>query len=171
MDEHNLYGIYGTLYVPWWQTTLFYWITGLIATSCVIIGLVIVWYRYKRAKNVLTPAARALLQIKELESASFATPDERSHLYSSLTVILKNYLSERYHITIRGKTDQEVLVVAAELDLPDQVKSHMNQLCNSFIEIKFAQGIALKEMVQRDLQSAQCIIKDTMPLEGEGSGN
>lgn len=165
MNEHNLYDIYGTVHVPWWQSTAFYIAIIIICMLIGVLGIFFIWRHIRTKRLHLFPWQKALLRIEKLESISLGTDDARSSLYSTLTLIIKEYMVERYQIKIVGKTDQEMLSVAVHLALSDEVTKHMQQLYHASTEIKFAKGVAAQEMITRDLSSAAKIINLTIPIE------
>jgi hypothetical protein len=163
LDEKNLYGIYNTWHIPFWQTTWFF----VLACSCAVViallavVLIIRWWKRRLVKEL--PWQKALRLCKALHAQPCQTREDTKKIYCSLTDILKDYFAERYEYDTRGKTDTELLVYLKEKYFPQDVLEDVSAVVNGGFLIKFANQDALKEQSRAHITLCESIIQRTIP--------
>src|SRR5262245_58915521 len=113
MEAQGFYDIYGICHVPIWQRAWFYWTNVLILclAVCLVIGYLVMLYR-RRLKRIQMPYWQKMInELQELQQQKLSTREQSSRLYTYLTQVLKEYLHQRYHYDLIGKTDAETLII------------------------------------------------------------
>jgi len=163
--ENELYGMYEMWHVPFWQTTYFLIAVSLLATSCL---LLVGWFYYKKrrsAKKIQSCWEIALERLHKLQQADRITPDHCKEFYFTLTLILKNYLHERYHFDLVGKTDEEVIAYLATTNFSPELTAMLESIFNGCVIVKFANMQAIQTTIERDFATAVTLVKRTIPVE------
>jgi len=154
--------IYEMWHIPFWQT-------GWFILTCISIGAIIAigavattifLLRKRRQSYIQTPWERALGRLQKLANPTEAESNA-SLLYTRLTLLLKQYLQERYDRTLEGHTDTEL--AARMHELPDEAAAQLRQIFEGAVFIKFARAKARQERIKRDLRAAQAVISLTTP--------
>ncbi len=167
MQEQNdqLYDIYGMVHVPFWQTTAFYVVVGILAGLVVgVIGWRLIRYWRLRARPALPPWEQALIALNKLCDKEVMTSDRSKEFYDRLTMILKQYLHDRYAYDVMGKTDQELLVYLESVSFDAALTEIIRNLLQGSVMIKFANAQGAREQMERDIASSIIVIKKTVPL-------
>jgi hypothetical protein len=164
MQEQGFYDIYGMWYVPFWQRPWFLW-TGVVIG--VGIATLISWYvirRYRaRNKQRIPYWQEALNALGALKQQNIATVAQGSKFYAQLTVLLKQYLQQRYGFDVRGKTDDETIAVLERAQFNPQYLSQLKAILQGGLYIKFANMQAAQQQIEKDLTSAVNFVKTTIP--------
>ncbi len=164
MNELGLHDIYTFVHVPFWQTAFFFW--AMMCTA-LLLGAVIAWFLY----SYFFPAApvsswqNALNQLQALRKKGLLHSKSSKQFYSSITHILKNYLSERYNVSLMDKSDVEVMKELYALNLPAAQIADLEAIFSNGVLIKFAPAQAAQEMIDSDFNRAQAFVNATIPKE------
>lgn len=164
MQEQGFYDIYSTWYVPFWQRPWFFWTCiGLAVITVVLIS----WYlikTYRARKKVAVPYwQEALNQLETLKQRNVATVAQGSVFYAKLTIILKQYIQQRYGFDVCGKTDDETIVLLERMQFNPSKLDQLKPLLQGSLYIKFANAQAAQQQIEKDLQDAVNFIKNNMP--------
>ena len=161
----ELYDIYSTWHIPFWQTTWFYAI--IIALSLLTIGAVTLWciaYYNKRNVHIKTAWQIALEQLHALQKNNYTSKADGKQCYFSITSILKQYLHAQHHLQTVGKTDEELITYLQEKTLLTQATiQNLQEICSGCIYIKFANQKAIQKQINDHLEMSVQIIQETKP--------
>jgi hypothetical protein len=163
LDERDLYGIYSTWHIPFWQTTWFFVLACSCAVLIALLALVLIirWWVKRRVPEL--PWQKALRLCGALHAVPCQTREETKKVYGSLTDILKEYFAERYEYDTRGKTDTELLAYLKEKHFTQDVLEDVSAVVNGGYLIKFANQDALKEQSRAHIALCESIIQRTIP--------
>lgn len=165
INKLELYDIYSTWHVPFWQTTWFY-LTS-IALSLVVMGALILWLivRYKRQnKPIKTPWQIALEQLHTLQKNNYTSKAAGKQCYFAITSIIKQYLHAQHQLRTIEKTDKELINYLKQSTLLTQpVLKNLEEICNGCRYIKFANQKAVQKQISEHLAMSVQIIKETKP--------
>lgn len=164
MTQGELYDIYGTWHIPFWQTKAWYTLIGLLIFS-LCLGLIAFSYLYIRARRVRTNYWQdALNALQELDTKVYdATYVDL--FYVDLTNIMKNYLHARFQLSALGKTEREIESSIYDLMLPMQL---MHSFCAVLVrssQAKFALGQVTTEQKKMDVDVCRELVLSTRPVE------
>ena len=81
-------------------------------------------------------------------------------IYFELTKIMKEYIAYRYHISVIGLTDKEI-VLWAYLVIPEDKAKIVELLLSDVTSIKFEHQIATSQRIQQDIALMQDFIQKT----------
>jgi len=163
--EDKLYPIYGLWHKPFWQAKTFYTI---IAVFFLIVVSFLVWLlirRYLAKRRKKNPWDIALADLGRIQV--FLARGKLSHqdFYLGLTALLKSYFYARFGYNLFGKTDQEVLAFLKKEKFDDHLLYSMEQMLEGLQFVKFANGQAVKEKMEQDIQRCSNIIQKTVPVK------
>ena len=151
----DIYDIYDIVYQPWWRSTWF-----LLVAMVVVIALAVgAWLLYRKywRKKALSYEHRVRLQLKALKDSA---PEDAHKFYSMLTGVVKEYISQMYGVSAQGLTDDELLqMLKASASIPKIVVDETMKILEGVLVIKFAQGAALKESMNKALESMYKILE------------
>ncbi len=160
----DFYDIYGTWHTPWWQTAFFYYsLLACGAFAILAIGYVII-KRHRAKKMILTSWDRALVQLKEVETQMHDVT-RSGYLYARITTTLKRYLQERFGFDVVGMTDDELLAYLGDTEFPKDLLEDLRGVVKGGLTAKFANVVAVREQLERDIALSIMIIKKTIPRE------
>lgn len=164
MNELGLHDIYTFIHVPFWQTWSFFWLMMALST---LIGGLVAFNIYKRffPAAPITPWQNALNQLASIEKKGLLNSKHAKYYYTSLTHVIKKYLSERYSVALMGKSDVEVMKQLYALNLSAEQTSDLESIFTNGVLIKFAPAHAAQEMIQSDFERAKKCISATIPTE------
>lgn len=158
----NLHDIYGLRHVPWWQTPIFYGIVATILSLLLIFGLYYVFKKIKARRARRTPWDRALDEVGVLKKYS-SSPEHSKEFYYAVTLLLKNYLHERFGFDVQGKTDEELFLYLTSAAFPQELIDPLRTIFNGGLTVKFANAQAACDQMEYDLALTIMIIKKTIP--------
>lgn len=166
MDKNALYPIYGIIYVPFWQTKIFYVISFIFCLLIVFFTGLFLFKRYKLSRSFKKPAwdiaLEELLQIKkQLEKKEILGKT----FYFRLTWVFKRYLSDMYRFDVYGKTDEELLLYIEGSGLDQELVQDLRSIFEGNVTVKFANERAASEMMNRDLSASINFIEKTIPTK------
>lgn len=158
---NQLHDIYGMIHRPFWQKPLFYW--SLLVGGAVLLTLVGWWYLKRwRQRRSSYAWQKALYELEELEHRKLFEGAQQKLFYFELTRIIKEYLQQRFGVSLMSKTDDELLMLSESLG--PEVKEGLQNIFDGVIFIKFAQAAAARERMQRDLLAGKALVTTTRPL-------
>jgi len=157
----QLHDIYGMIHVPFWQKPIFY---GLVFVLGLLV-IILCWYYFKgrRCQRSTHSWEQALYELKQLEGRGLADGNQQKLFYSELTRIIKEYLQKRFGISLTSKTDDELLMLSASLDITQEIRQGLQNILDGVVFIKFAQESAVRERMQRDLSAGKELVNATRP--------
>ncbi len=158
-EKSGLVDVYGVWYHPWWHSSYFYFFVGII--SCLL-----VWKVIRMVKNYFWSSRRisfeqvALQDLYRLQSQTYVSDEVIHEAYFKVTMILKVYLSKRYHISLLDKTDKEI---ADQLQgvVSDQLGILLKEFFDRSFQIKFAYDSVSEQMLRDDIEFAKTVILET----------
>ncbi len=165
--EMELYDIYSTWHIPFWQTTIFYIIVGVV---CFLVLLTIfVWLaiRYReRFIHKKQPWERAIEQLKDIQKIKGVDQFNGRLCYFAMTAILKRYFHEIRGLETLGKTDSEFIqYLKTTHAVSDQIIKNLDEIYNGCVLIRFANQEVVKTHLDKDLLLGINIVKETIPQE------
>ncbi len=163
INDIPIYDLYDIWYYPFWYS---WWFIALISAILCCILFFVAWYWYqkvKKAKILKEPWHDTLSSLSAFNVALFQEADRQKIFYTQLTEILKYYITRRYAIPLKGKTDQEFLDSVKESNFPEDLYPHLASIMQGAVLIKFAHQSAISEHMRYDLMRSINIIKQTIP--------
>lgn len=162
--EITFYEPYTIWYTPWWSSWWF------ILLSCVVGILVLYGFirmsvRLFQRKTAKSYHVLALEQLTALQAQPVTTHEEAKQIYFSVTTLMKNYFTHRYHNDYVSCTDQEAVQQFAKDTQDEQLVEKLTQIFAGAQVIKFAGEVALQKQVNKDLEGCKSIIATTKPVE------
>jgi hypothetical protein len=161
-----VYNIYDWWYEPFWYRPYFrilFWIIGILFLCTLL--FFIVRYIKKMQKKPLDPWQEALNQLQRIRLELFEDEETHKMFYTHLTHVLKNYLAQRYGLSLEGKTDQEVIQEVKHSPLPIDLQEQVRSLFSGAEIIKFAHQEGAGERMRYDLIRAIDIVRNTIPQQ------
>lgn len=154
---HEIYDYY---YQPFMQT--FAGKLTLILAVAFVASLIT--YLVVRRKKQQQPAwIWALQQIELLDIKKCSNKKDFKQFYFSLTVIIKKYLSKRYHWKTADKTDEEFILYLKDQRFDPELLHALSKMLEGAVWIKFAGEDVIKTQAVKDLEQAKAVIKQTIP--------
>ena len=151
MKDLELYDIYSTWHVPFWQTRLF--IFTLMGFGLVLM-LGASWWLYKKyKKNKVVPLEEQILaQLNAIRLLVIATPEDAQKAYAIITDALKSYFQHYYASPFRTLTDYQMNQTLEEKDFPAEYRQPLKKLLEDGVQVKFAREQALQQQVTNHAQ-------------------
>lgn len=141
------------------------YLAAVLALALLVVLLLIPWRRRReRAKTpepvfVHKPAHElALNALNQLEALALWQDGQVKHYYSELTLILRRYLEQRFHIRTRERTTAEIL---KQLDETRVEKDELRSLLNLADLVKFAKAEPLDEQHRQSMQRVRRFVEET----------
>lgn len=156
MKELELYDIYSTWHVPFWQTNKF--LFALIG-SCAVLIILIFYLLYKRYKeNRSIPVAQQLLaKLTKMRSLIITSTDDAQKAYSTITDALKEYFQHYYAKPFKTYTDAQMEQALAS-EFPFEYKEALKKLLEDGVHVKFAREQALQQQMNAHVELSITII-------------
>jgi len=171
-EQTGLYGNYGVWHKPFWQTTTFYRISGLLLFIGMLLFcyLLIKKYRARRKKQAVPAWQRALQELELLRKNNKIAPAHGREFYRIVTAILKSYLQERFDSNLCSKTDTEVIAyLEKRVDIDPELLQTIRAIFKGSVVIKFSNEQAIQEQIDHDFNQSVIFIKKTMQSEKESN--
>lgn len=157
----ELYDIYGLWHVPFWQTTWFSVVIGILSALVIMVLVYGMVTRYLSRRPATKPWVVALQELENLSKN--IQPADSERFYTALTTLLKHYLYRRFGYSVLSKTDAQVTVYLKSVDLDPAFADTLETIFQGSIVCKFAHQQAIKEAMHRDLAAAIAFINATIP--------
>lgn len=164
--QSQLYDIYGFWHVPFWQTRWFFYACCGVGVLVLIAAIVLI-YRWHMRKPALTYWQEAINQLTALLPLVQTNPEYCYQAYAKLVLILKEYLSKRYDVTVRAMTDEELLVFLVQASCSSEVLQLVERILRGGTEIRFAGETTSRDVTTEAINGVIIIIKKTIPTESE----
>ena len=160
--EVKLYDLYDIWYQPLLSQGWF--VAVLSFFGCVLVGLLI-WIITKKIykQKQILPWERALSALTTLQDQKYMNTQKSKEFYSQLSLILKEYLHERYTIALLDKTDQELLEFFRNDEVLKTFSAELEQVLQGATRVKFAQKLAALETMKQDLATCSSLVEKTRP--------
>ena len=158
VGQQDLYDIYGTWHVPFWQTQFFMWSMAILAGIIFLLLLLFLFKKYykKRSLSASQKALHALVMLAKKEITSRA---DAQAAYFSLTDILKCFFQACYGLPFESMTDQEMVASLRAIGADQTIIEAMDDLVNSSLSVKYAQEDALQKDLRRHIQRATTVVQ------------
>jgi septation ring formation regulator EzrA len=160
-----LYDNYGIYYTPFWRTTWFLTIIGIIIL-CILVATAVYFWR-KHNKKIITSWDVALDELADLETQIRNHRTTSQNVYVSLTTIFKNYLHARYGYQLFNKTDEEIAAFVSTADIPEMVRKQLLDLFSSASTLKFSGQTVDEQTMMHVIDQARVALQATIPTEPE----
>jgi len=163
----DFYDMYPYEFHPFWQTFTFKIITGTLFLGFIVFisWLIIRWRRSRQ--SAMTAWEWAEQRIDLLGNRKPTTKKDYKDCYFVLTAIVKSYLGKRYDWFVEDKTDEEFIAFLKEQEFDEDLRTELEQLFSSVVEIKFADVRALENHLKEALSVARLLIERTQPHKNE----
>ena len=165
MQNIELYDIYTTWHIPFWQTAWFYYMV--VAIVLITATTLLFWLiaRYRNRKTVSqAPWQIALAQLQALQTNKYSTKAAGKQCYFTMTSILKQYLHAQYQLRTIGKTDDELIRYLQKRTLLAQpILKNLEEICKGCLYIKFANQEAVKKQISAHLEMSVKIVESSRP--------
>lgn len=158
----QIFDIYDVWYEP--LLTQVWFITTLIIFLTIIVGLVLYFIYTRFFNRPVRIDSLVLIQQRLANLAHISIENERDgkQVYFEITKLMKEYIAYRYHISVIGLTDKEI-VEWAHLVMPEDKVAIVKQLLLGGTTIKFEHQIATTQQAHKDIALMQKFIHTTNP--------
>lgn len=165
INNLELYDIYATWHLPFWQTRWFY--AACIMLMLMVFVSIITWLiiKYRGSKTVKRIAWQiALEQLQVLQRNTYTTKAAGKHCYFAITNILKEYLHAQHQLHTIGKTDEELIhYLKKNTVLAQPILKNLEEICQGCLYIKFANQEAVQKQISEHLSISVHIVQETRP--------
>lgn len=161
--SEQLYDIYSTWHMPWWQSAWMYCLLGGVIL-CVGVAALLYVLRIRR-RRAIKPWDKALIALNRLHEQGLTTVVHSKEFYTALTILLKTYLQDRYGFNLVGTTDEEIMVYLERQSFDPSLLESLRAIFNGSVIIKFANASAIKEQIECDFAASREFIYKTIPVE------
>lgn len=148
MKELELYDIYGTWHVPFWQRPIFiYSLIGLVSLLIVLS----IWLLYKKYKKVsaISIAQQVLQKLEAVKVSAINTKEDAQKAYSIITDSLKTYFQYYYNKPFKTFSDFQMQSMLASIsDFPLEWHEPLKKVLEDSVQVKFAREFALQQQVR-----------------------
>jgi len=162
----DFYDIYGVRTVPFWHTRAF--CGAALLLFMVVAGLVVYalvrWWLYIRNTRLVPYDVRALRDLNGQEIEELLQNKESERFYSLLISILKNYLAQRYNVSLISCTDSEMLERLALVGMDGQHHTLFKGILFQSTHARFANAQLMYDQMCSDHQTAIVLVKSTAQL-------
>ena len=162
-STEQIFDIYDVWYEPLLTQTWF--IITLILILIIFIGLVLyyIYTRYFNKPIEIDPLVVITDRLTYLHKISIENEQDGKQIYFELTKLMKEYIVYRYHISVMGLTDREI-IEWAYLVIPEDEIIILKQLFLDLAPIKFENQMTTTEQLHKDIELMQNFIKKTTPV-------
>ena len=150
-----------------------YYIRYIPIVLMILVGLVVLWYWWKRRSKALPPVIQevklephewAFKALRELSDRKLWQHGEVKEHYSLLTAILREYLERRFSIHAREQTSDEILQQLYHRQLSPALLADTEELLSIADLIKFAKADPGMDVHAVTIDRVQRFIKETIPV-------
>lgn len=161
IGDDGLYGIYGLVGKPFWQTKFFYIILAVIFLIVFMFIVYIVVKKYKNSRPKELPDKRALRELLELKNLLLQDKISHKNFYLNLTCIIKQYLFGRFGYDLFGLTDNELIKFLRDNNFDLGLLEGIKEMFLSMEVIKFANAQVVKNLMEKDLTICVDLVNKT----------
>lgn len=156
-SKEQIFDIYDIWYEPLLSQTWF--VVTLILFLSIIIGLVLyfIYTRFYKVVKKNHPLVCIQQKLTDINSRTIENEYDSKKAYFEMTELLKQYISYRYHISVVGLTDPELLQWAA-INLSQEQIIILEQIFVHTDVIKFEHQLATVEQVKKSIELVQAFI-------------
>ena len=158
--KEQIFDIYDVWYEPLLTQTWFITILIIFLTIMMSLVLYFIYTRYCNKPVIVDPLVSIQRRLTILSKISIENEQDSKRVYFEITQLMKEYLAYRYHISVTGLTDREI-VAWAYLVMPEDRVSIVEQLLLGVTSIKFEHQVATTQQVQKDIALMQEFIHKT----------
>lgn len=166
LNDQGLYDIYGMYYVPFWQTSWFFWCIVVTLGCLLAIVCVTTVYFLLRKKQKVTPWSKALSQLDMIDTLimknNLSSADIKD-FYFKMTALLKCYIAERYERPLQHYTDGEFIGFIEQSDCDHSMKKDIKIIYDHGTMVKFADEKTAVSNLKNDAARVRAIIQATIP--------
>lgn len=163
-EDVKLFDIYTILYEPFWMQNWFLILLIAVLVWCIGAGSYFLYKKYVYKPVAVAYDVSALKALEKLSLGSFFSSQDIKAGYFEVTMIVKNYVSARYGISLISLTDHELLKKLAHMN-----NIRLYEVCKNVIEaavfIKFAEQEAAEKTLREDIEAIKKIIIETQALD------
>lgn len=151
------------------------WIASLIYSAVFVILTLLALYIYFRLKHKkpiiskvkiikrIPPHQKALNEIEKLKMEKATVSDDQKEYYTKLTMILRQYIAERFHFDAMEMTSSEIIERLKGEDM--EAINEISSLFRTADLVKFAKHSALINENDANLMNALSFVNDTKTEE------
>ncbi|EKD23296.1 MAG: hypothetical protein ACD_82C00151G0002 [uncultured bacterium] len=161
IGDDGLYGIYGLVGKPFWQTNFFYITLAIFFLIVFMFIIYILVKKYKNSRPIEQPDKRALRELDGLREMLLQNKINSKDFYLNLTVIVKNYLFGRFGYDLFGLTDHELVRFLQNKNFDLSLLESIKEMFLSMEVIKFANAQVAKGLMEKDLVICVDLVRKT----------
>ena len=161
-NKDQLIDIYDIWYESFWRSGWFYYIKIIAILALVAIFIYYFYTKYVRKPVVVDCAQIAYQDLAVLQKIHIATKQDSKNCYFSLSLIIKNYLGSRYHLTLSRLTEKEI-IRQAENYMTDDNARLLQKILQGMVFVKFEHEIAVIQKLENDIALVREFIENTTP--------
>lgn len=156
-SKEQIFDIYDIWYEPLLSQAWF--VVTLILFLSIIIGLVLyfIYTRFYKVVKKIDPLVFIQQKLTDINYRTIENEYDSKKAYFEMTELLKQYISYRYHISVVGLTDPELLQWAA-INLSQEQIIILEQIFVHTDVIKFEHQLATAEQVKKSIELVQAFI-------------
>ena len=158
--KEQIFDIYDIWYEPLLTQTWF--IATLIIFLMIMTSLVLyfIYTRYFNKPVKIDPLVLIQQRLMSLSNVSIENEKDGKRVYFEITELMKEYIAYRYHISVIGLTDREI-VEWARLVMPEDKADVVQKLLLGVTSIKFEHQVVTMQQVKKDIALMQEFIHKT----------
>ncbi len=150
MLNEQLYDIYGSWHVPFWQTRLFIFSCSSIVGILVLASIFFLIKKYTKKKRI-SAQQEALRALEILKKKPIQTRQDAQDAYFMLTTILKRFFQSHYALPFEAMSDTQMITTLQSTSFPAHSLGALQDLIQARLEVKYAQQTALQADLMRDI--------------------
>ncbi|NCD33885.1 MAG: hypothetical protein EOL87_10790 [Spartobacteria bacterium] len=154
-----------------WPKTISLWVWIVLAVILILIAAIMIYYRSRRDKRPLEPAARprppydvALEALHLLREKGLIEAHEVERFYVELSSIMRLYMENRFSLRAPEQTTEEFIHAAVRSRM---LSTNQQIILQSFLEqsdlVKFAKHAPESSDMENAYQAAVHFVKETIP--------
>jgi hypothetical protein len=159
-NSETIKDIYGIWYELPWIYTFMERLVLVFFLGVLGVFFYFLYIQYRSKKVVINCAEKALHELLVLQQTVIHTEDDGKKAYFKVSLLIKEYLSSRYHTQFVHLTDKE-LVVQVALYMPEDCVDIVRQIFYGMTFIKFEHQLGIVEKLKKDIDLCMNLIKKT----------
>lgn len=157
LNQEELYDVYGTWHIPFWQTTAFKLYVVLFISVCIALILFFI-IKKKLKKRQLSAQVIAHNALKILADKKVGTQEDAHDIYFKLTDILKQFFQAKLAMPFASMSDNEMIISLQKTSVPSTVITSLQTLVKASENVKYAQEGALQKDIADHIQTGITIV-------------